>query len=506
MTTTTTTDVRKQIQSILAKADGDVAAKIDVWLGARDPSAFRAAELEIAALGREVADAITATVLKRIVADPLLQTEASLAARQAGKLRHRGTRDVGVTLLGGSEVRLTVEYVGPNNRGSRKRPGRPRKVGQRGKGGAGCYPVLAALGIWFFVTPALGAEVCRQIADNDSVSTGRAALARRGVNLGQRKTLRIVHKYGGRAVEQRAQWLQEARRNPAASGVLRGKRVVIATDGGRVRERLPHRRGPRLPSGHRRYEAPWREPKLLTIYTIGNDGSIADSFQPVYDGTLGDADAVFEMLVGYLKALGAHEARQLIIAGDGAKWIWDRADKLAVRLELDPQKVTQVIDWCHAVGVLHEIADVPKNWCENDKQKWIRQAKNRLHAGKIEQLVAHIDGLAIGRNAKEISEHRDYFLRNAKRMQYASFEAARIPSGSGAIESAVRRVVNMRMKSNGMFWLEANAEGMLLLRSYLKSGYLDTLLDWSLVTAIPWWRAHIPSHLPATPIDLRQAE
>jgi hypothetical protein len=26
----------------------------------------------------------------------------------------------------------------------------------------------------------------------------------------------------------------------------------------------------------------------------------------------------------------------------------------------------------------------------------------------------------------------------------------------------------MRMKSNGMFWLEVNAEGMLLLRSYLK--------------------------------------
>jgi hypothetical protein len=466
--------------------------------------AFRAAELEIAALGRELADQVTGMVLRKIVADPVLQSEASLAARQEGKFRDGGARDVGVTLLGGSEVRLTVAYVRPDERGSRRRRGPQRKVGQRGKGGAGCYPVLAALGIWFFVTPALGAEVCRQIADSDSVRTGRDGLARRGINLGQRKILRIVDKYSGRAVEQRAQWLQEARENPSVCGVLRGKRVVIATDGGRLRERVPQRRGRRLASGHRRYDAPWREPKLLTIYVIGDDGAIEDSFQPVYDGTLGDADAVVEMLVGYLKALGAHEARQLIVVGDGAKWIWDRAEQLAASLGLDPQQVTQVIDWCHAVGVLHEIADVPNNWSAKDKEQWIRQAKNRLHAGKIEDLLAHIDRLAIGRRANDVSEHRDYFVRNAKRMQYAAFEAARIPTGSGAIESAVRRIVNMRMKSNGMFWLEAHAEGMLLLRSYLKSGYLDTLLDWSNATAIPWWRSHIPSHVPSTPLDLQE--
>jgi hypothetical protein len=39
-------------------------------------------------------------------------------------------------------------------------------------------------------------------------------------------------------------------------------------------------------------------------------------------------------------------------------------------------------------------------------------------------------------------------------MQYAAFVASSVPIGSGAIQSAIRRVVNMRMKSNGMFWLE----------------------------------------------------
>jgi len=475
--------------------------RVDEWLAVRDPVAFREAELAAAAMGREVADAIMALVLKSIVADPVLQADVSVAARRGSKLRHGGTREVGVTLLGGSEVRVKVEYLKPNRRG---RVGRPRKVGRRGKGGAGFYPVLAALGIWYGVTPALCGEVCRQVADSDSVRAGRAALDRRGIDLGHKQTLRIVNKFGARAVEQRDTWLQQAANDPPVAGILRGKRVVIATDGGRLRERLVNPRAHRRKeTGHRPYDAPWREPKLLTIYVIGNDGAIVDTFQPIYDGTLGDADDIFEMLAGYLKSLGAHEARQLIMVGDGAKWIWERTPKLAERLGLAAEKLTQVIDWCHVVGVLHTIAEVPSNWSEQEKQSWLRRAKNRLHAGAITDVVELIDSLAIGRRAKDINEHRDYFVRNTERMQYAAFEAAKIPTGSGAIESAVRRIVNMRMKSNGMFWLEDNAEGMLLVRSYLKSGYLDSLIEWSLVTAIPWWRSHLPEdHVRSTPLGI----
>jgi len=50
------------------------------------------------------------------------------------------------------------------------------------------------------------------------------------------------------------------------------------------------------------------------------------------------------------------------------------------------------------------------------------------------------------------------------------FIAKKIPIGSGAIESAIRRVVNLRLKGAGMFWLEANAEAFLHLRCQLKVG------------------------------------
>ena len=42
--------------------------------------------------------------------------------------------------------------------------------------------------------------------------------------------------------------------------------------------------------------------------------------------------------------------------------------------------------------------------------------------------------------------------------------------GSGAVESSIRRVVNLRMKGNSIFWKEDSANNMLFLRSYYKAG------------------------------------
>jgi hypothetical protein len=49
--------------------------------------------------------------------------------------------------------------------------------------------------------------------------------------------------------------------------------------------------------------------------------------------------------------------------------------------------------------------------------------------------------------------------------------------GSGAIESAIRRVMNLRLKGSGMMWHEGNAEGMLLLRAAALTGRWDEALD-----------------------------
>ena len=61
-------------------------------------------------------------------------------------------------------------------------------------------------------------------------------------------------------------------------------------------------------------------------------------------------------------------------------------------------------------------------------------------------------------------------------MRYKAFQDRGLPIGSGAVESAVRQVVNLRLKSNGMFWLQEHAEYLLHLCAFLRAGRWDDLV------------------------------
>ena len=61
----------------------------------------------------------------------------------------------------------------------------------------------------------------------------------------------------------------------------------------------------------------------------------------------------------------------------------------------------------------------------------------------------------------------------AGRLQYPTFRKLGIPLGSGAIESGIRRVINLRLKNNGMFWREEHAEAMLQVRTQVISKRWD---------------------------------
>jgi hypothetical protein len=74
-----------------------------------------------------------------------------------------------------------------------------------------------------------------------------------------------------------------------------------------------------------------------------------------------------------------------------------------------------------------------------------------------------------------LKAEKNYFERNSKRMQYSFISSLGLPIGSGAMESAIRRVVNLRLKRASIYWLEETAEAMLLLRSFYKSGRWEML-------------------------------
>ena len=67
------------------------------------------------------------------------------------------------------------------------------------------------------------------------------------------------------------------------------------------------------------------------------------------------------------------------------------------------------------------------------------------------------------------------FAKNKAKMNYHRLAALKLPCGSGAVESAIRRVINMRLKGPGIFWHEETANEMLMLRCYYKANRWEML-------------------------------
>jgi hypothetical protein len=62
---------------------------------------------------------------------------------------------------------------------------------------------------------------------------------------------------------------------------------------------------------------------------------------------------------------------------------------------------------------------------------------------------------------------------DAGRLKYPTFRSYGLPVGSGAIESGIRRVINLRLKGNSIYWRESAAESMLQIRAHILTGRWD---------------------------------
>ena len=213
----------------------------------------------------------------------------------------------------------------------------------------------------------------------------------------------------------------------------------------------------------------------MIVYVVDAQGKLEKSFAPVIDGTLRGPNAWLDLLQGYLKSLRLEQADQVLFVADGAHWIWNRVGRLVKALGLDRRRVHELIDFYHAVEHLGKVAALRKSWSAKERRAWVRKHRRLLLKGHVEQVVEAVRVLCRGRHTKAVSTERNYFIRNQQRMAYPKIKALSLPQGSGAVESAIRRVVNLRLKGPCIFWYRENAEKMLMLRSYYKAGRWNLL-------------------------------
>jgi hypothetical protein len=390
--------------------------------------------------------------------EALQAQEAAFIKQLPGRWVSEGYRDVTIRTRWG-EIRIAIRYFRRKSRSAKAR----RK---------GIYPAQVLWGIMEGCTPWLGSQASALVAVVGSLSEAREVVKSWGVQLDV-KTLRALA----------LQWAQRARALQRQTGhfpcceQLDGRCLVVCTDGGRIRIRTD-KRGRRTAKKRRRYHTHWREPKLLILYEVDEQGRSKPAFAPLIDGTLKGPDVLAALLCYYLERLGAGQAARILFVADAAAWIWKRVPWIIELVGLAADRVLQLIDFYHAVEHLGKAAAGCARWSAAQRRRWVSARRRELLKGQIDLVIEALKGLSRRRPAVR-TEYR-YFLRHRDRMQYAKIRDLGLPIGSGAIESAVRRVVNLRLKGASIYWREESAEAMLMLRAFYKAGRWNLLKDMAL--------------------------
>jgi hypothetical protein len=165
----------------------------------------------------------------------------------------------------------------------------------------------------------------------------------------------------------------------------------------------------------------------------------------------------------------------VVFVSDGAPWLWDRLPALIVELGLSQHQVSRVLDFYQAVEHLAKLTQLQPRWTTKERTSWLTKPRRWLKAGKVEIGIDALRSLGRGRHKKAIHTELNYFLKHKEHMTYDKLKALNLPIGSGAIESAIRRVLNQRIQGPAIYWKEKSAEAIILLRSYFKAGRWNTL-------------------------------
>jgi hypothetical protein len=400
------------------------------------------------------------------IVQPLLDSQAfvtrlkEIAATKA--LRFHGYRNICVRLLTGERLPLRTPYF-IKARSKRRCRGKRRNTDG--------HLALQWLGFMDRVSIRLASVAAQSALLCPSFEIARQSLQHHEIELGVKTIQRICRAIGEKAMGHRnAIALDKHER-------IDGRVVLVCVDGGRLRERKT-KRG-RRPAGRKRqgYHTDWREPNQIVIQCLNANGSKADDFLPIYDATMGDIDQAFELIEAYLRQLDIGKAEQVIFCADGARGYWKRFGPLAKKLKLTGH--FEVIDYTHAKQNLLQITEeLPKKMAPINKAQVVKGWVDLLWNGDLHEIHRQIRALITSKRKrkKALAKFKSYFLDNYHRMQYAGFRYFNAATGSGCVESAIRRVINLRLKSPGIFWKRETAEVMLFLRSTLLCGRWKIML------------------------------
>jgi hypothetical protein len=213
----------------------------------------------------------------------------------------------------------------------------------------------------------------------------------------------------------------------------------------------------------------WAEVKTLAIGAVEPRRGAPHTTALSYFSRLAEADTFRRLAWVETHRRGLTLAPRVCAVVDGAEW----CQKF---LDWHCPDAVRILDFPHAAGYLGAAAQAMWGVGTAEARAWLGPMLHTLKTGEPQAVLSALRALPVAEALTPplAAEKRDaalaYLGARLPQIQYATFEAAGYPIGSGVVESANKRVVEARLKGSGMHWARPNVNPMVALRAAACSG------------------------------------
>ncbi len=208
----------------------------------------------------------------------------------------------------------------------------------------------------------------------------------------------------------------------------------------------------------------WAEVKTLAIGEVAppvleQGAAVVHTQQLSYFSRLSDSTTFARLALAEVQRRGVEHARRVAAVMDGAVWLQGFVD-------LHCPEAIRILDFPHAVEYIHAIEETQGPDGRLLSEAAVSHLAHALkHASPTEVLDALRPLVAAHPDLPELSTQVAYLEKRRAQLEYAQFQAAGLPIGSGSVESAHRVVVEARLNGAGMRWAREHVNPMLALRN-----------------------------------------
>jgi hypothetical protein len=226
----------------------------------------------------------------------------------------------------------------------------------------------------------------------------------------------------------------------------------------------------------------WAEVKSVALGAIQppvmeNGEAVVHTTELSYFSRLAEAETFTRLATVETQRRGTECAETVCAVNDGAEWIQSFID-------VQRHDAVRILDFSHAAGYVAQVGQAVLGEGTPEFKTWLDTTLHELKHDSPDKVLQTLrdmqheleGGAASPETLDQVRTAVQYLEKRRGQMDYARFQAAGYPIGSGSVESGNKAVVEARLKGAGMHWARPHVDPLVALRDVLCSGRWEQ--DW----------------------------